>query len=129
MNLEELRDHCLAIKQVEECTPFGENLISYKIKNKIFAFFPLLPKEGEHFVVLKCDPDKSVELRERYRGITKGYYTGSTLMWNSVYLQQDVPDALIAALILHSAQEVVKKLPKRQREEYEGGSDTTSCTD
>lgn len=118
MNIEELRDCCLAIKNAEECTSLGEDLISYEIMNKVFAFFLLNPKGGEHFVVLKCDPEKSVELREKYRGVIKGVYTGATLMWNSVYIQRDVPDALIAELIEHSAEEVVKKLSKKKQEEY-----------
>lgn len=118
MNIEELRDHCLAVKGAEECTSFGENLLLYKIMNKVFAFFLLNPKDGEYFVVLKCDPDKTVELREEYQGITKGVYTGVTLMWNSIYIQKDVPDALIAELIEHSAEEVIKKLSKKKQDEY-----------
>ena len=120
MNIEELRDCCLAVKNAEECTSFGEDFMSYKIMNKVFAFFHLNPKEGEHFVVLKCDPDRTVELREKYYGITKGYYSGATLTWNSVYIQRDVPDALIAELIEHSVEEVVKKLPKKDRTKYDG---------
>ena len=118
MNLEELRNHCLAIKNVEECTPFGDDVVVYKIMSKMFAFFPLNPKENEHFVVMKCAPERTVELRERYAGITKGYYAGDNLKWNSVYIQKDVPDKLIVELIGHSAEEVVKKLPKRKQEEY-----------
>ena len=118
MNLEELRTRCLAIKNAEECTPFGEDTMVYKIMNKMFAFFPLNPKDNEHFAVMKCDPEKTVELREKYAGITKGYYAGNNLMWNSVYIQKDVPDKLIIELIEHSAEEVVKKLPKKKQEEY-----------
>lgn len=118
MNIEELRERCIAVKNAEECTSFGEGLISYKIMNKVFAFFLLNPKDGEHFVVLKCDPDKTMELRKKYQGITKGVYTGATLMWNSVYIQKDVPDQLIAELIDHSAEEVLRQLPKKKQEEY-----------
>jgi len=118
MNIEELRNHCLAINHAEECTPFGEDTMVYKVMNKMFAFFPLNPKENEHFVVMKCDPDKTVELREKYEGVTKGYYTGNNLIWNSVYIQKDVPDKLIVELIEHSVEEVVKKLPKKKQEEY-----------
>ncbi len=122
MNIEELRNHCLAVKDAEECTPFGEDVMVYKIMNKMFAFFPLNPKEADYFIVLKCDPEKTVELREKYEGITKGFYAGNNLMWNSVYLQKDVPDKLIAELIAHSVEEVVKKLPKKKREEYQAKS-------
>ena len=86
MNIEELRDCCLAVKGAEECTSLGEDLLSYKIMNKVFAFYLLNPKEGEHFVVLKCDPDKTVELREKYQGVTKGVYTGATLMLSLIHI-------------------------------------------
>jgi predicted DNA-binding protein (MmcQ/YjbR family) len=118
MNIEELRNHCLTVKNAEECTPFGEDVMVYKIMNKMFAFFSLTPKDSEYFVVMKCDPEKTVELREKYEGITKGYYAGNNLKWNSVYIQKDVPDQLIVELIAHSVEEVVKNLPKKKQEEY-----------
>lgn len=120
MNIEELRNHCLAIRKAEECTPFGDDVLVYKVMGKMFAFFSLNPKDGDCFVVMKCDPEKTVELREKYDGITKGYYAGNNLLWNSVYLQKDVPDSLIVELIQHSADEVVKKLSKRKQQEYQG---------
>jgi predicted DNA-binding protein (MmcQ/YjbR family) len=67
---------------------------------------------------MKCNPEKTVELREKYEGVTKGYYAGDTLMWNSVYIQKDVPDKLIIELIKISVEEVVKKLPKKKQDEY-----------
>lgn len=118
MNIEELRACCLAIKHAEETTCFGENMLVYKIMDKVFAYFHLYPKEAEYFVVVKCDPERTVELRERYQGVTKGYYTGKTLKWNSIYIQRDVPDALIVELIGHSVEEVLKQLPKKKQEEY-----------
>jgi len=118
MNIEELRNHCLAIKNAEECTPFADDVLVYKIMGKMFAFFLLNPKDDEYLIVLKCDPEKTVELRERYNGVTKGYYAGNNLMWNSVYIQRDVPDRLIVELIEHSVEEVIKKLPKKKQEEY-----------
>ncbi|MDR2910639.1 MAG: MmcQ/YjbR family DNA-binding protein [Bacteroidales bacterium] len=118
MNIEEFRTHCLSVKGAEECLPFDEDTPVYKIMGKMFAFFSLTPKNNDFFVVMKCDPERSAELRERYQGITKGYYAGNNLMWNSVYIQSDVPDKLIRELIRHSAEEVFKKLPKRKQEEY-----------
>jgi predicted DNA-binding protein (MmcQ/YjbR family) len=118
MNIEQLRDYCLSIKGASESTPFSEDVLVYKVMNKMFAFFLLNPKDGEHFVVLKCDPEKTIELRDKYKGVTKGYYTGNNLLWNSVYIQKDVPDALIKELIDHSVEEVVKKLSKKKQQEY-----------
>ncbi|MDR1761820.1 MAG: MmcQ/YjbR family DNA-binding protein [Bacteroidales bacterium] len=95
MNIEELQNQCLAVKNAEESISLGNDILTYIIVNKVFAFFLLNPKDNEHFVVLKCNPERTVELREKYAGVTKGYYTENTLMWNSVYIQKDVPDDLI----------------------------------
>jgi len=65
---------------------------------------------------LKCNPDKSVELREKYHGITETDF--KTPLWNLVSLESDVPDELIKELIRHSVDEVILKLPKKKQEEY-----------
>ncbi|GAP72331.1 hypothetical protein SAMD00024442_3_36 [Candidatus Symbiothrix dinenymphae] len=117
MNIEELRDNCLAIKGCTESAPFiDRNILVFKVMEKMFAYISLAPKDGRFRVYLKCNPDRSVELRERYCGITDSEW--SSLLWNKVYLESDVPDKLIAELIIHSADEVLKKLPKKKREEY-----------
>lgn len=82
----------------------------------MFAYIPLEPKDGVFKVDLKCNPDKSVELREKYYGITETDF--KTLLWNLVTLESDVPDELIKELILHSVEEVISKLPKKKQEEY-----------
>ncbi|MDR2824343.1 MAG: MmcQ/YjbR family DNA-binding protein [Prevotellaceae bacterium] len=118
MNIEELREVCLSVPGAEECLPFDYDTPVYKVMGKMFAFYGLTPKDGNFFVNLKCAPERSAELRERYRGITKPYHTSDTLKWNSVYLQDDVPDALISELVQHSADEVIKALPKKKKEEW-----------
>jgi len=117
MNIEELREHCLSINGCSESTPFlSDYIVAFKVMGKMFAFFSLEPKEGQFFVYMKCDPERSVELRERYIGITRSMH--DTLLWNAVYLESDVPDPLIKELIDHAVEEVIKKLPKSKREEY-----------
>ena len=118
MNIEELREICLSIKGVEECLPFDDDTPVYKVMGKMFAYFSLTPKGGLFFVNLKCNPERSVELRERYEGVTKGYHAGDTLKWNSVYIQKDVPDSVIHELVLHSVEEVVANLPKKLQTAY-----------
>lgn len=117
MNIEELRDYCLSIKGSSECTPFDETTLVFKVMDKMFAYVSLEPKDGVFKVNMKCNPDRSIDLRERYDGILRGIHTQS-LMWNSVCLGSDVPDNLIRELIRHSVDEVIKKLPKRKQEEY-----------
>lgn len=117
MNIEEFRDCCLSIKGSSESLPFlGHNVLAFKVMDKLFAYISIEPKDGVFKVNLKCDPDKSIELREKYKGITHTDF--KTLLWNLVTLESDVPDNLIKDLIRHSVDEVVRKLPKRKREEY-----------
>lgn len=117
MNIEEFRVYCLSIKGSSESLPFlGHNVLAFKVMDKMFAYIPLDPKDGIFKADLKCNPEKSVELREKYDGITETDF--KTPLWNLVTLESDVPDNLIKELIQHSVDEVIKKLPKRKREEY-----------
>ncbi|MDR1516612.1 MAG: MmcQ/YjbR family DNA-binding protein [Dysgonamonadaceae bacterium] len=120
MNIEQLREICLSVPGVEECMPFDDDTPVYKVMGKMFAFYPLTPKDGEFLVVMKCNPERSAALREQYEGVTKGYYAGDNLKWNSVYLNRDLPDSLIRELVFHSVDEVIAALPKKKQAEYRG---------
>lgn len=117
MNIEELREYCLQIKGATESFPFDDTTLVFKVMGKMFAYIGLEPKDGEFFVNMKCDPQKSEVLRQEYEGVRPGYHT-SKKMWNSVYLHSDVPDMVIEELVQHSVEEVIKKLPKKQQAEY-----------
>ncbi len=117
MNVEELRDYCMSVKGATESFPFDDTVLVFKIMGKIFAYIGLEPRNGILRVEMKCDPDRSVELRDQYEGVGPGHYTTS-LMWNAVALESDVPDQLIRELIAHSVDEVLKKLPRSKRESY-----------
>ena len=117
MNIEEFRENCLAIKGCTESMPFLKHkILAFKVMEKMFAYIPLEPADGVFKADLKCNPDKSEELREKYDGITETDF--KTLLWNLVTLDSDVPDNIIEALIRHSAEEVIRKLPKSKKEEY-----------
>ena len=117
MNIEEFREHCLNIKGASESFPFDDTTLVFKVMDKMFAYIGLEPKDGEFFVNMKCDPEKSADLRARYEGVRPGFHTNK-LLWNSVYIDSDVPDNLIVELINHSVEEVIAKLPKYKQEEY-----------
>ncbi|MDR1745968.1 MAG: MmcQ/YjbR family DNA-binding protein [Tannerella sp.] len=118
MNIEQFRNICLSVKGAEETLPFDDDTPVYKVMDKMFAYFGLTPKDGRFVVSMKCDPDRSAELREKYSGVNKPIHAGDTLKWNSIYLESDVPDRLIAELIHHSADQVVRNLPKYKQEAY-----------
>ena len=121
MNIEDLRDYCMSIKEATESNPFlDHSILVFKILDKMFAYTTLEPKDGVFKVDLKCNPERSTELRERYAGVQHGTHT-TGLLWNTVFLDSDVPDELIRELVDHSVEEVVKAMPKKKREEYLGG--------
>lgn len=117
MNVEELRECCMLVKGATECFPFDDTVLVFKVMEKMFAYLSLSPKGGVFSVNLKCDAERSAELREQYMGIMHGTHTKG-LLWNSVAIESDVPDKLIRELIAHSAEEVIKKLPKKKQQEY-----------
>jgi predicted DNA-binding protein (MmcQ/YjbR family) len=114
MNIEQYREYCLSKPGTTEHTPFGPDTLVFKVMNKMFALSGI---ETFDFINLKCDPEYAIELREKYDGtITPGYHMNKKL-WNSVYVNVDVPDDLVYQLIDDSYQLIVDSLPKKVKEE------------
>ena len=116
MNIEEFREYCLSKKGVSESFPFDENTLVFKVMNKMFALTGI---EEFAFINLKCDPEKAIELREEYEGVTSGYHMNKAL-WNSVYINKDISDILIYQWIEESYDLIVSSLTKKLRLELEG---------
>lgn len=117
MNIEDLRVYCLTIKGSEECMPFDDTVLVFKVMGKMFAFLGLEPHIDGFIINLKCDPEKAIELREKYDYIVPGYHSNKKY-WNSIYFEKGISDELLRQLINHSVDEVIKKLPKKAQEEY-----------
>ena len=115
MNIELIREYCLSKPLATEDSAFGEDCVLLRVYGKIFAFLGL---EHPDRVVLKCDPDRAIALRDRYEGIC-GAFHWNKKYWNEVHFDTDVPDEVILELVDHSLSEVLKKLPRNTREEYE----------
>jgi predicted DNA-binding protein (MmcQ/YjbR family) len=96
----------------EETTPFGPEVLVYKVGGKMFALTE--PEEFPARINLKCDPDRAVMLRDEYESIIPGYHMNKR-HWNTVILDGSVPDVLLSALIDHSYQLVASSLPKAKR--------------
>ena len=93
--------------------PFDESTLVIKVgaddKHKMFALFNVDNFEG---VNLKCDPEKSIELRSQYDGVKPGWHMNKT-HWNTVSPDpiSDVPAKLFWELLLHSYDLVKESLP------------------
>ena len=108
MDIIELRDFCLSLPHVEEATPFDETTLVYKIGGKIFTLTDI---DTPGWVNLKCDPDRAIELRERYPEIVPGWHMNKR-HWNTVQTDGDLPDEMVRELIRHSYILVFHTLPR-----------------
>lgn len=113
MDIESFREHCIVKKGVTEEFPFDNQTLVFKVMGKVFA---LADVDLFTSVNLKCDPERAVELRERYDGIQPGYHMNKK-HWNTVLMDGTIPDVLTKELIDHSYELVVKGLPKKLKEE------------
>ena len=113
MDIEQFYEFCLAKKGVTEHFPFDEDTLVFKVGGKMFALSSLKQWEKqEPSVNLKCDPERALELRANYDAINEGYHM-SKIHWNTVAINQDVPDAMLKALIDHSYDLIFKSLTKK----------------
>jgi predicted DNA-binding protein (MmcQ/YjbR family) len=89
MNIENLRDYCLAKPGTEESFPFGPNTLVFKIKGKIYLLASLesIPLQFN----VKCDPEKAIDLRDQYpHSVLPGYHMNKK-HWNTVICTGEVP--------------------------------------
>ena len=112
MNIEEIRDHCLARPGVTEGLPFGEDTLVFKVGGKIFLLISIT--DSTHFNV-KCDPERAVELREQYIEVQPGYHMNKR-HWNTVSTDGSLTRRQLSEMIDHSYDLVLKSLPKNTRE-------------
>lgn len=115
MDIEQFRRYCLSKKGVTESFPFNEDTLVFKVMGKVFALSGL-----EHHPAqanLKCDPERSILLREQFEGLIRPGHHMNKQHWNTVELEKNLPDALILELIAHSYNLVVKGLTKKLQTE------------
>lgn len=117
MNIEELREYCLSKKGATECFPFDEVTLVFKVGGKMFALTNL---DGELSVNLKCDPEKAIELREKYPAVKPGYHMNKKL-WNTVEMDNTINDNLIKEWINDSYKLIFDSLTKKVKEQILNG--------
>ena len=115
MNIEELRDYCLSFPQTSESLPFDENTLVFKVHGKMFVLSDI---ESFSFINLKCDPEKAVEVREKYSAVTPGYHMNKK-HWNSVRVDGDLSDKKIEQWVTDSYNLVVANMPKKLKIELD----------
>lgn len=119
MNIEDFRTYCLSFRGVHEKMPFDKatsdydrNLLVFCVADKWFCFVNI---DVFDFCNIKCHPEQTEELRDKYEGIRPGYHMNKK-HWISVYFDSDVPDETIKELVKQSYVIVVASLSKKEKE-------------
>lgn len=99
MDHKTVEEYVLSMPNAIRDYPFGEEVAVYKVADKMFALIP----EGKSPVriSLKCDPQLSELLRDKYESVMAGYHLNKK-HWNTIVLSGQLPWEEIQALILHS---------------------------
>src|SRR5215467_9607052 len=112
MDIESLRDYCLSKPAVEETFPFGPDTLVYKVGGKVFLICSLSAEDFQFNV--KCDPEKAIELRERYTCVQPGYHMNKK-HWNTIVVDGSVSSKQLKEWIDHSYDLVAKRGRKKSR--------------
>lgn len=116
MNIEVYREYCLSLKAVTEDFPFDTKTLVFRVGGKMFA---LCNVENFDSINLKCEPEKALELREKYTAVQPGYHMNKK-HWNTIAVQEDVSVKLLKELIDHSYNLVFLSLSKKVQAEITG---------
>ncbi len=117
MTADVVREYFLSKPEVTEDTPFGPEVLVYKVVDKMFGLLGFkTDSDGVETaqINLKCDPDRSLDLRAEHEAIIPGYHMNKR-HWNTLVLGGSLPDELIRELVDHSWDLVVAGLPKGLR--------------
>ncbi len=106
MNIEEIRDYALSLKNASESFPFGNDTIVFKVNNKIFLLASLTSEVLQFNV--KCNPEYAVELREQYPAILPGYHMNKK-HWNTIIVDGTLTATQLKEFIKDSYLLVAKK--------------------
>ena len=113
MNIEEIRQYCLAKKGVTEGLPFGPDTLVFKVMNKMFALMAL--EATPVSVNLKCDPELALELRAQYPAVKPGYHMNKQ-HWNTVSADGSFSDLQLREWVDNSYELIVASLKKADKE-------------
>ena len=113
MKVDYIREYCLRKPGVTEDLPFDENTLVMKVGSKMFALFG---NENPLRINLKCDPILAEGLRRKYEAVIPGYHMNKK-HWNTVIIDDSIPENEILGMIDHSYKLVLKNLQKSEKEE------------
>ena len=113
MDIVEFREFCLSFPEVEECLPFDEVTLVFKVAGKMFAVVGLDNPIG---FVVKCDPERAIALRDKYPQVKAAFHFNKR-HWNSIRFEGAMSDLQLQQDIRHSYLLVVMQnvVPKARK--------------
>lgn len=99
MDHKTIEDYVLSMPNAKLDYPFGEGVAVYKVEDKMFAI--IAEKNDPLTISLKCAPELSVILREKYETVMEGYHLNKK-HWITVILSGQLPDEEVQGLVRHS---------------------------
>lgn len=114
MDIEQVREFALALANVTEDMPYGNDWLIFRIGGKIFMHIWL--ESPEPTCAVKLEPEYGMQLRERYDGVRPAYHLNKQ-HWNDLYLDL-IDDNLVKEWIQTSYRLVYAKLPKKVKAIY-----------
>jgi predicted DNA-binding protein (MmcQ/YjbR family) len=118
MDIETLREYCIAKEKVEECFPFDETTLVFKVGGKMFLLADIDSRPLSFNI--KCDPQKAIELREKYSCVEPDWHMNKS-HWNTITADGSVNQKLLFTWIDHSYDLIVASLPKKVQAAFKKG--------
>ena len=115
MNIEQVREFCLSLPGVTEDSPYGPDMVVFRIEGKIFLHLPL--EYAEPRISIKLPPEKGQSLREQHDAISAAYHLNK-VHWNDILIENTFSPEQIKDWIVESYEIVFNSLPKKLREKY-----------
>lgn len=99
MTHKEVEEYVLSMPNAKLDYPFGEGVAVYKVNDRMFALIDEVKEPVR--ISLKCDPQLSQVLREKYETVMEGYHLNKK-HWNTILLTGQLTWDEVKGLILHS---------------------------
>ena len=105
MDILDLREYLISLPLVEECQPFGDDVLVYKVGGRMFACYIL---QNTDRVAVKCNPDRAITLRDKYIDIVTPAYHFNKRHWNDLRFEL-LPRAVVEEEVRHSYITVIRE--------------------
>lgn len=109
-----LKTYLLNKPEALEDFPFGADISVFKVKGKMFATLAWGQDKTHFWMNLKCDPNEALALRDIFTSVIPGYHMNKQ-HWNTIILDDSIPQGEVERMIDNSYMLVVNKMTKKEQ--------------